>query len=139
VDAGTEVVDPELGNTGLHVSEILGFYSGDWGDMLLRKQDTEIWGAYKYNAGTIVGRITSDGVFVGWWSQLPLRAGLNAGEVEFRWSLTSATVIWLDGRWRYGSSGAWREDWDIGLVTDREAPGELIDHFNTPSDFVRHP
>jgi hypothetical protein len=34
-----------LGDTGLRVGDVLGFYTGDWGDMLLRKQGNEIWGA----------------------------------------------------------------------------------------------
>jgi hypothetical protein len=128
-----------LGDTGLRVSDILGFYSGDWGDMLLRKQGSEIWGTYQYDGGTIVGNITAEGVFVGWWSQLPSRSGTDAGEVEFRWSQTSGTAIALDGRWRWGTNGAWQENWDINLVTDRAAPNDLITRFDNPSDFKRHP
>lgn len=128
-----------IGDTGLHVGDILGFYSGDWGDMVLHAHDTVIWGVYAHDGGTIVGAVESDGVFRGWWSQLPSRAGTDAGEVEFRWSRTTGQVIALDGRWRYGSVGTWLENWDIDLVTDREAPTDLTDRFSTSTDFVAHP
>jgi hypothetical protein len=137
-DAGLDI-DQAVGDTGLHVSDILGFYSGDWGEMMLRKVDAEIWGAYQYEGGTIVGNIQSDGVFVGWWTQMPTRTGSDAGEVEFRWSQASGTPVMLDGRWRYGTTGEWLENWDIDRVTDRPAPMPLSDRFNHPIDFKRHP
>jgi hypothetical protein len=65
------------------------------------------------------------------------RTGVNAGEVEFRWS-RSGTVVALDGRWRYGVSGEWLENWDIDLVTDRTAPSDLTARFDSASDFKRH-
>lgn len=142
-DAGHVVdVDMKLGDTGLKVADILGFYSGTWGDMVLRKIDNEIWGAYAYRDGTIVGNITSEGVFEGWWSQTPSRdaSDTNAGEVEFRWMTTDGgTVIHLDGRWRYGASGTWNDYWDVDLVTDRTAPASITDHFDVAEDFKRHP
>lgn len=137
-DAGIDV-NQMIGDTGLHVGDILGFYSGDWGDMVLRAHGDEIWGVYAHDGGTIVGAIQSDGVFHGWWTQLPSRAGTDAGEVEFRWSQTTGQVIALDGRWRYGTTGTWLENWDINLVTDREAPADLTDHFNATADFIAHP
>ena len=139
-DAGAEVDEP-VGDTGLRVSQILGFYSNlAWGDMVLRKQGDEIWGAYQYDGGTIVGTITEEGVFVGWWSQSPSRTGVDAGEVEFRWSQPDGgTVIKLDGRWRYGTAGTWLENWDVELVTDRAAPSLLTSRFDNPNDFKRHP
>lgn len=137
-DAGIDV-NQMIGDTGLHVGDILGFYSGDWGDMVLRAQGDAIWGVYAHNGGTIVGAIQSDGVFRGWWTQLPSRTGTDAGEVEFRWSQTTGQVIALDGRWRYGTTGTWLENWDVNLVTDRSAPTDLTDRFNAASDFIAHP
>jgi hypothetical protein len=137
-DPGIDV-DQTIGDTGLHVADILGFYSGDWGDMVLRAHGDVIWGVYAHAGGTLVGTIESDGVFRGWWTQLPLRIGTDAGEVEFRWSQTNGQVIALDGRWRYGTIGSWLENWDIDLVTDRQAPTDLTDRFDTPGDFVGHP
>jgi hypothetical protein len=148
-DAGVERdaaadTDPMLGSSGLRLSDVLGYYTtnsltgGDWGDMVLRKYGAEVWGVYEYNDGTIIGQITSDGVFVGWWSQLPSRDGFDAGEVEFRWSQSGSTIA-LDGRWRYGTSGSWRENWDCALVTDRSAPTDLVAGFDATADFKRHP
>lgn len=117
----------------------MGFYSGDWGDMVLEQRGAEIWGVYRYNDGTIIGQITSQGTFAGWWSQLPTREGSDAGDVEFRWSRSNAGVVSLDGRWRYGTTANWLENWDVDLVTDRAAPSELTDRFQNTDDFKRHP
>lgn len=140
-DGGVDV-NMTIGHTGLKVADILGFYSGTWGDMLLRKVDNEIWGAYVYKGGTLTGSITQDGVFQGWWSQTPSRdaSDNDAGEVEFRWLTTDGgAVIHLDGRWRWGTDDSWQDNWDIDLVTDRSPPQPLTDHFNTPADFKHHP
>jgi hypothetical protein len=136
--AGGTVVDEPIGETGLHVSDILGYYSGDWGDMVLRRYDTEIWGVYQLGDGTIIGQIRADGVFAGWWTQLPTRSGLDAGDVEFVWAPKNGTVE-ISGRWRYGASGTWFPNWDVELVTDREAPSSLIQEFDNVADFRRHP
>jgi hypothetical protein len=136
-DAGT---DKMLGNTGLRVSDILGFYSGDWGDMVLRTHGDEIWGAYQHDEGTVVGKINTEGVFVGWWSEVPTRETPNdAGDVEFRWARGTTNAIALDGRWRYGTTENWREDWDVELVTDRDVPPEISDRFSMPDAFKRKP
>jgi len=140
-DSGT---DPVLGETSLTLSDVLGYYEatflsgGDWGAMVLRKYGAEVVGVYQYNEGTVVGEITNEGVFVGWWSQLPTRQGFDAGEVEFRWSRSSSGIM-FDGRWRWGTSGVWYENWDAYLVTDRAASNELIAAFQNVSSFERHP
>jgi hypothetical protein len=141
-DAAADSGNPEqepLGGTGLVVGDILGFYDGDWGKMVLRRYDAEIWGVYEHSNGTIVGKIMSDGVFTGWWTQAPSREGSSAGEVEFYWEQISGAVIMLNGRWRYGTSGTWYDNWDVHLVTDNEPPSSLIAGFDNPEDFKRHP
>lgn len=140
-DSGT---DPALGETGLSLSDVLGFYNatllsgGDWGDMLLRRYGQEVVGVYQYNEGTVVGEINSEGAFIGWWSQLPTRDGFDAGEVEFRWS-SNGSGIAFDGRWRWGTTGNWYENWDARLVTERDPPSELIAAFDDVANFKRHP
>ena len=139
-DAGTDTrISENVGRTGLRVSDILGYYSGDWGEMVLRRQGDELWGVYAYSDGTVVGRINDEGVFQGWWTQLPTRTGSDEGEVEFRWSRIANTTIALDGRWRYGSIGAWQENWDILRVTTRSAPAALTDRFQRADTFRPHP
>ncbi len=140
VEAGTEdPLEQLIGDTDISVGEILGFYSGDWGDMVLRHVGDEIWGAYAWDTGTIVGSIQGDAL-VGWWSETPSREPTSdAGDVEFRWTRDDAGNILLDGRWRYGTEEAWHEDWDISLVTDRDPPQELVERFDDESAFRRHP
>lgn len=142
-DASVEIevgADRKLGNTNLSVSDILGYYSGNWGQMILRTQGAEIIGVYEHRDGTLIGEIDDEGVFVGWWTQLPSRTGLDAGEVEFRWSKSAdGGAVALDGRWRYGTDGEWLENWDVARVTDRSAPSQLSDRFERTDDFRRRP
>jgi hypothetical protein len=126
VDAGPSEVD------------LSGYYSGPWDELVLRKIDGEIWGTYTTNSGTLIGNITGPGVLQGWLSEMPSR-NFNAGEVELRWSPTNQTVTSLKGRWRWGTDGDWVDGWDFERVYDRQAPSELIDRFDSPSEFRRHP
>ena len=132
-------IDTALGNTGLRVSDILGYYSSNWGQMVLRTVNDEIWGVYEYRDGTIIGQVNDEGVFRGWWTQLPSRVDMDAGEVEFRWSRIANNTIALDGRWRYGSDGDWLENWDTVRVTDRSPPASLTDRFEVTDDFKHRP
>jgi hypothetical protein len=131
-------LDTPLGETGLSVRDVVGFYSGDWGDMLLQPVGDEVWGTYVYDQGTVVLRVEG-GAMVGWWSEVPSRMPSgDAGRVEFRWQRTALGVIHLDGRWMYGAEQAtWSENWDLDLVTGREAPVELVQRFSDPSLFHR--
>jgi hypothetical protein len=140
-DAGVDVIDVNqmIGDTGLRVNDVLGFYSSPtWGDMLIQAHGAEIWATYPLNDGTIIGEITSEGVLAGWWTETPSRVGGNAGEVEFRWSHVSGTIH-FEGQWRYQTSGNWYDNWDLDLVTDRSPPSALIDAFNYPDNFKHHP
>lgn len=135
-------VDPPLGDSGLSLNDVLGYYSASLlsgGDLVLRKNIAEVWGVYQFNQGTVIGEITSDGVFVGWWSEAPAREGNNAGEVEYRWTQSRSGAISIDGRWRYGTSGLWFENWDASFVTDRSPPSDLVARFENVTDFRRHP
>jgi hypothetical protein len=140
-DAGVDITDvnPMIGDTGLRVNDVLGFYSSPaWGDMVLRAHGAEVWATYPLNNGTIIGEFTSEGVLAGWWTETPSRVGRNAGEVELRWSHVSGTIH-FEGQWRYQTSGNWYDNWDLDLVTDRSPPSALIDAFNYPNNFKRHP
>jgi len=133
------LADRPLGDSGLVVRDVLGLYSGDWGDMLLRQVGDELWGAYTFWDGTVVGSIV-DGVLRGWWSETPSRAPLaDAGEVEFRWLRTEAGQVAINGRWRNGLTGPWYENFDVALVTDREPAPALVERFEDASVFLRHP
>jgi hypothetical protein len=115
-----------------------GHWGGDWGDMLLRKVGDEIWGSYTHDQGTVVLRPSPDGVYRGWWSEAPSRmASADAGEVEFRF-VWKDTQLTLDGRWRYGESGAFREDWDLSHLTT-PVPTALEARFTDATAFRRHP
>jgi hypothetical protein len=115
-----------------------GHWAGDWGDMVLRKVGDEYWGVYVHDTGTVVLRASPDGVYRGWWSEIPSRmAPSDAGEVEFRFSWTG-TALGLDGQWRYGATGAFKPDWDLMHVTT-PVPAGLEERFTDTASFKRHP
>lgn len=129
--------DTNQGDAGLTLAEVVGYYAGDWGDMVLKEVNGEIWGAYTHDDGTIVGTFTN-GVLVGWWSEVQSRLPSNdAGEVEFRFARRNGEVF-IDGRWKYGVDDNWRENWDIGLVK-MTPPLALVARFADPAAFKRHP
>ncbi|MEI8255608.1 MAG: hypothetical protein WCJ30_08055 [Deltaproteobacteria bacterium] len=116
---------------------------GNWsatsfGHMVLRIVGNQVWGTYDHDDGTIVGTF-ENGVFRGWWSELPSRAPTgDAGEVEFRFARRPNGQLVLDGRWRYGVDGAWDENWDLTMTSD-PVNGGLLTRFSDPSQFRRHP
>ncbi|RMH42684.1 MAG: hypothetical protein D6689_07390 [Deltaproteobacteria bacterium] len=119
-------------------AELVGFWTGDWGDMVLREVGDEVWGAYRHDDGTVVLRWDADDVLRGWWSEAPSRnPDQDAGEVEFRFARDGDAIV-LDGRWRYGTSGAWREDWDLRR-SPQAPPADLESRFAHPELFKRRP
>jgi hypothetical protein len=118
-------------------SEIGGYWTGDWGELVLREVDGEIRGVYSHDQGTVTGTFDG-GVFRGWWCEVPSRSPSgDAGDVEFRFSRGSDALA-LDGRWRYGSEGEWREDWDLGLSAGTP-PAPLSARFDDAGAFCRAP
>jgi hypothetical protein len=116
--------------------------SSSWGQMLFRKMGAEYWGAYTYDTGTVIVSQSSDGVFRGWWAEGTGprdTSDNNAGNVEFRLSWNAEqNALFIDGHWQYGESGDWHEDWDMTPLAG-SAPQEIIDRFNQPDLFKRHP
>jgi hypothetical protein len=79
-----------------------------------------------------------EGRLVAWWSETPSREpNKDAGECEFRFRTDGDELI-MDGRWRYGTEGKWRENWYLRLIPEAPA-AELIQRFDDPTAFVKHP
>jgi hypothetical protein len=115
--------------------DIVGFWTGDWGRLVLREQGGEIQGVYSHDQGTLTGTLEA-GVFRGWWCEVPSRAApRDAGDVEFRFARTGGGLD-LDGRWKYGSEGDWREDWDLAHSSE-PPPEALVSRFDDASAFCR--
>lgn len=104
--------------------DIVGYWSGDWGDMILEREgDGTIVGAYSHDEGLLAGSFAEE-VFTGWWCEVPSRQpDSDAGDVEFNFTY-QGDVLALDGRWRYGSEQTMREDWDVTLQSGA-GPAEL--------------
>ncbi|MBK8172549.1 MAG: hypothetical protein IPK60_19725 [Sandaracinaceae bacterium] len=136
---GPRPTTPGQVEAALTPEEIVGHWVGDWGEMSLRIVGDEIWGAYNHEAGTIRGKFR-DGVFRGWWTQLPTRQTPNdAGRVELLFSHNDQGQLVVDGRWKSGSEEEnWNEDWDLGWIAS-PVPEELITRFNDATIFVQDP
>lgn len=125
------------GDGGITADDIAGYWTGDWGRLVLRTAGGEIWGTYDHDEGTVVGTLDPDGVMRGWWCEVPSRApDWDAGELEFVFS--DAGDLSLDGRWRYSVGGDWKEDWDLVHVTDAP-PADLEARFQDEAAFCRRP
>lgn len=117
--------------------DVEGTWAGDWGTITIQIDDGEVRAAYLHDQGTITGTF-ENGVIVGWWTELPSREpDSDAGEVEFRFVRTDEGVF-LDGRWRYGTTGVFSENWDLALA-ETEAPPELLDLLEDDDAFVEQP
>jgi hypothetical protein len=123
--------------------DLVGVWASDnsFGEAVFREVNGEIRAAYRDNKGTVVGALSPDGVFRGWWcgegSRTPPK---DAGEIE--WRLLKTPVgegKKLDGRWRYGTEQPWRGGWDLTKLDVRSEPPDLAATFDDPSSFCRHP
>lgn len=122
--SGGEPVPP------IEVNDIVGYWTGDWGDMVLAEGDDGlVVGAYSHDEGTLSGTLDADALLTGWWCEAPSREpDSDAGAVEFQFIDGGAT---LDGRWRYGADGEWSDDWDLDKV-EGDAPAELTARLEDP-------
>ena len=132
---GTTAANP--GGT-IAAQQLVGHWTGDWGDLYFSiDADGTARGVYPHDTGTILGRIDND-VFRGWWCEAPSRQPTSdAGDVELRFS-RDANGLLIDGRWRYGASGGWRENWDLRWV-ETPVDAALMARLGAASQFCRKP
>jgi hypothetical protein len=117
--------------------DVSGYWKGDWGEMLLRDVGGKIHGVYRHDEGTVVG-VFEGSVLRGWWCEKPSRQPTNdAGDVELTFT-SDAEGPMIDGRWRYGTDGGWKDDWDLRRVSGEEPP-ELVARFDDATAFCPHP
>jgi hypothetical protein len=128
------------GSGGRTRDSILGYWSGDWGQMVLRAGPTpqSVIGTYNHDEGTVSGQYDPrTGRFTGWWCESPSRqASADAGDVEFIFTGSGADgrPAHLDGKWRYGTDGQFNEDWDLAPA-EGDPPVELIARFGNAGAF----
>ena len=115
-----------------------GYWSSNFGGHVFRAVDDDWWAVYNHDLGTLRGRWSGD-VFRGWWCEEPSRLPpRDAGEIELRRRVGDDGTPRLEGRWRYGREGAWRDDWHAGWVDD-PTPPELLARFEDPFQFCPEP
>lgn len=123
--------------------DLVGAWNSDsaFGAMVFREVGGEIHGAYRSKSGTVVGTVSPDAVFRGWWCQKGSRQPpRDAGEVEWRLLRTpEGEAKTLDGRWRYGADGDFRGGWDLTKLEGRPEPPDLARMFDDAASFCRHP
>ncbi len=133
-----------LGTFGsLPAQDLVGVWNSDssFGETVFREVGGEIHGVYRANKGTVVGTLSPDGVFRGWWCQEGSRQPpRDAGEVEWRLLKTpEGEPRTLDGRWRYGTEEPFRGGWDLRKLAGLPEPPDLAALFADTSSFCRHP
>jgi hypothetical protein len=122
---------------GVKIEEIVGFWTGEWGNLVLRQFGQTVMGAYTHRDGTLVAHF-ENGALVGWWSEEPSRApDGDAGDLEIHFVKKNGALS-LQGRYRHGSAGTWHEEWNLHHVSDAPPP-ELDERFSDSSLFHPHP
>ena len=102
--------------------DLEGLWTSDaFGPTAFRHVDGEILGALRLARGTVVARITKDGILRGTWCEQPTRHPPDdRGQVQWRMTRSGGSGK-LIGRWRYGASGAFHGGWDLTKVGGRGA------------------
>ncbi len=127
----------------LSTQDLIGVWNSDssFGEAVFRAVGDEIHATYRYDKGTVIGTLSPDGVFRGWWCEVGSRKSLkDAGEVEWRLLRTppeESKII--DGRWRYGAAEPFRGGWDLVKLAGKAEPPDLASRFDDASSFCRHP
>jgi len=118
-----------------------GTWTTDWGNMRLRQSGTHLEGDYDHEQGRITGEVAGN-VLTGAWSEAPsYQPPQDGGELQF--TLSADGNSWTS-RWRYGSTGEWRTNWNGtrkqttgtqagGLEHDIDRPGMDISSFDLPA------
>ena len=85
-----------------------GTWKTNWGQMVLSQtSDGKVTGDYTHDQGKIEGTISGNS-FSGRWSEAPSYQDPNdGGLVEFQFD---ADCMTFTGRWKYGTSGDWKEN-----------------------------
>jgi hypothetical protein len=110
-----------------------GHWFGTFGNAYFRVQGSRVEAIYDHEDGRILGTIY-DGVFDGWWNELPTRQPPdNAGLVNFRMRREGGKLR-LDGEWLYGREGNWMV-WELTEV-DRSIPVSVQAKFEDSSTFT---
>jgi ribosomal protein S27E len=92
-----------------------GIWDTKYGLIELKGTGNRVEGSYPLNAGRIRG-LVKDKTLTGKWSQKPTYSEPeDAGDVEFRLTKSGKS---FNGRWKYGSSGDWKYDWQGKLIFD---------------------
>jgi hypothetical protein len=99
---------------------------------------TRLRAVYRFNDGTVTGRICSDGVFRGWWSEQPSRRRRDAGRVVWRLFGTPDDEV-VAGGWSYATRrNKLTPGWDLHRIGGDEPP-DLAARFGRPSTFRHDP
>jgi hypothetical protein len=123
--------------SGVKLEEVVGFWSGDWGNLVLKQFGETVMGAYAHRDGTLLCRFEK-GTLVGWWTEAPSREpDGDAGDLEIHF-VKKGGVLTLLGRYRHGTSGPWLEEWNLKRLPD-EPPPELEARFAETALFHPHP
>ncbi|MCC7534865.1 MAG: serine/threonine protein kinase [Deltaproteobacteria bacterium] len=113
-----------------------GLWRGDFGLMAFRTiAPGVVRGVYPHDSGTLTGTLIGNRM-TGWWCELPSRApNADAGEFEMQFAPHGQSV---DGRWRYGTTAPWRENWNLRRLS-MDIPPDLASRFTDTSSFCTRP
>jgi actin-like ATPase involved in cell morphogenesis len=122
---------------------LLDSMAGHWtstfyGECYIRIDNGVFRMIYTYRDGRVYAELSGDKL-VGWWNQAETgtEGQKPEGQVEFTISRSGGRQG-LDGRWRFGTAGAWVLDWHLTYV-DADIPPDLAAKFDDASRFKKGP
>jgi hypothetical protein len=96
---------------GASLPQGISLWEGDFQAHVIQRNGDHVWAAYEHDVGLFYGTI-QDGVLRGWWCERPHHFPADNGAIEMRFTHDHNGRPKLDGRFRYGDSGDWHDDWD---------------------------
>jgi hypothetical protein len=96
---------------GASLPQGISLWEGDFQAHVIERSGDEVWAAYEHDNGLFYGTIQG-GVLKGWWCERPHHFPADNGTIEMRFAHDPNGRPKLDGRYRYGDTGDWHDDWD---------------------------
>ena len=111
--------------------------STEWGEHYILVRGNTVKIIYAHDNGRFIGTLVGSAAN-GWWTETPSRRPpADAGDVTFT-LIDSGNTRTIDGRWRYGTEGGVRENWDLTWV-DAAIPADIQAKFDEDSAFIARP
>jgi hypothetical protein len=97
-----------------------GTWDSPYGKMVITVSGNQVTGAYEHSHGRFTGTISGNTLRGVWAEEPSYRPPEESGDMELT---LAADAQSFTGRWRYGSSGSWTDNWNGSRSPALKVPG----------------